>query len=62
MYIDLKLLVPRLMYYVYKTTLYIFDLDSTVKHLLFAWPYFREATILNIFQRLYFRELSSFVL
>ena len=27
-----------------------------------CFPYFREATILNIFQRLYFRELSCFVL
>ena len=35
---------------------------ATVKHLSFAWPYFREATNLDIFTRLYFSDLSYFVL
>ena len=34
----------------------------TVKHLLFAWPYFREATTLQIFTRLNFRDVSYLVL
>ena len=34
---------------------------STVKHLLFAWPYFREVISLDLFTRLYFRD-SSYIL
>ena len=32
----------------------------TVKHLLFAWPYFRNAIIWEIFTRLYFHDLSYY--
>ena len=32
---------------------------STVKHLLFVWPYFRETDILDIFTRPYFRNLPD---
>ena len=35
---------------------------NTVKHLLFAWHYFREAITEDIFTRLYFRDLSYLVL
>ena len=31
---------------------------TTVKHLYFAWPYFRELTALDIFTRLYFRDIN----
>ena len=34
----------------------------TVKHLYFAWPYFRESIALVIFTRLYFRDLSKLLL
>ena len=32
------------------------------KHLILAWPYFRETNICNIFLRFHFRNLSSLVL
>ena len=35
---------------------------STVKHLFFAWPYFRELMTLDLFTRLYFRDYSFLVL
>ena len=42
-----------------KTNFFIRSASITVKHLLFACPYFREVTSLNIFTRLHFRELSD---
>ena len=38
------------------------DTKCTVKHLLFACPYFLEATTQDIFTGLYFRDLSYIVL
>ena len=34
---------------------------STIKHLLFAWPYFHKVITLDIFMRLYFCDLSHIV-
>ena len=36
--------------------------SHTVKHLYFAWSYFREAIALDIFTRFYFRNLSKLLL
>ena len=38
------------------------QIASTVKHLLFVKPYFREDTNWDIFTRLYFHDRSYFVL
>ena len=37
----------------------IYYISITVKHLLFAWPYFREAIIHDLFTRLYFRDVEN---
>ena len=37
-------------------TLLLGSLHHTVKHLFFAWPYFRELMTLDLFTRLYFRD------
>ena len=38
------------------------QLPNTVKHVFFAWPYFRELMTFDLYTRLYFRDYSFLVL
>ena len=58
--IDTRLLLPQLQNII---SFVFYNLcPNTVKHLLFAWPYFREVINVSIFTRLYLRDLPSIIL
>ena len=44
------------------TTDKICEMDNTLKHLLFPWPYFRDAINHDLFTRRYFRDMQFLLL